>query len=315
MILESITSVCNRFRCKVYSINNGGKDIIHSISTAKGVILCGEVGQSFIITVETDDDKVYGAKLFVDDIDVYGVKTFRKHGTFLGIKKGEGKFKELVFKRPSYDEDIVDDVRPTICIDFYETTKKRYNKKGSLSRSLHVNSTSGKKFEDKPIVIGEGRQVLLHERKFRLNRKKADCVDFKKKLDSIEFFYFDFQSLELKGIVSIDSLNYLALMPLINDSNVYIIKALKTIITSNYGLNFREIEDKFKFYTKRNLKDFYNLFKCNNILEFIKINYLHFTIDYEGIVTIKEYKQNEYCKIKKEETLNKDIIYINLIDD
>ena len=298
MILDYITSENNKFRCY---ITTTGDKTVPFVKGSDDIYLCGEVNQSFIITVCCNNPKVYGAKLYIDDTDVYGVKTFKLKGTFLGVKKGEGKYKEFVFKRTTFDETCEDDTLPSIRIEFFNTERRYFKPKKYRSKFLDNNQTSGKKFDHKPIVVSEGGRTVFMKKKFNNDDKKTDVVDFSRKIDTIEFRYSDYLSLELKGVISMDNLNYISLMPFDNNSKDCIIKILKKIIKGHNGLFLYDLENKFIQYTKKNLKDCFNLFNCRTVKDFIQSNYMHFSIDCDGYIMAKEYQiKSAYPKIKEE---------------
>ena len=129
MIQDYIVSEYAKFKCFVISTNNKDESMYSVITPDKEVYLCCEVGQTFKIHIKAiNEEIIYGAKLYIDDQDVYGIKTFKKYGTFIGVKKSKGLFNEFVFKRPKIDEGI-DCVARTIRIEFFNTYKRNYIKR------------------------------------------------------------------------------------------------------------------------------------------------------------------------------------------
>jgi hypothetical protein len=204
MIQDYIVSENANFKCFVLSTNIPKEEMMYSIITPdKEVYLCCEAGQSFKISIKAiNEEIIYGAKLFIDDQDVYGVKTFKKTGTFIGVKKSGGKYNEFVFKRPKMEQGI-DSIARTIRIEFFNTFKKNLIKREMKSKHIEEKMTiEDKKFFLHPLTVSEGKEIKCYNKNKNLNNKVfCDFVDFRNMIDKIEFFYSDITSLELMGKV------------------------------------------------------------------------------------------------------------------
>ena len=81
--------------------------------------ICVEQDAAFQIRIKTpnrDDEKTYGAVLYLDGQRIHGKKTFRGSTNFLGYKLGGGAYTEFVFSIPQMQEE---DENPLLADESY----------------------------------------------------------------------------------------------------------------------------------------------------------------------------------------------------
>jgi hypothetical protein len=172
-----------------------------------------------IIALKNVND-VYGAKLYIDGELINHQKTFKKKGTFFGVKQGGGVYKKFTFKIPNLENPSnaqsrshtdVNDSFGVIKIIIFHTkpiwAKKKIKKFHRKIELTPCTREENKKFFMRSLTIAEGEKFTVKNtyRDF-LKRTGGDfhqehIIDENDIIDEIKINYADFIALQVMGVV------------------------------------------------------------------------------------------------------------------
>lgn len=212
-----------KFRISIIE-NDTSLEIIESKD--KKYYVCAEEGQSFMLHIQQrkKTDEIFGSKLYLDGKEINGVKTFKSEGNYFGFKMGNGNYKRFLFDIPPMkdatrsNEEIRNENREfgTIKIEIFKTSKIMSKKKHKRATKYRAHCQSvredGLKFFERTLSVKEGEQFSLEMKNFKKERTGYEngwgedyvddyIIDYDAMVDEITFYYTDFISLQIKGIV------------------------------------------------------------------------------------------------------------------